>query len=29
MPISGRVLMFDGRDFYAHHRRWNLARATG
>jgi hypothetical protein len=25
LPLSGRVLVFDGHDFYAHHRRWNLA----
>jgi Peptidase family M23 len=25
LPIRGRVLVFDGHDFYAHHRRWNLA----
>jgi hypothetical protein len=25
LPLRGRVLVFDGHDFYAHHRRWNLA----
>jgi len=25
LPLGGRVLVFDGHDFYAHHRRWNLA----
>jgi hypothetical protein len=25
LPLRGRLLVFDGHDFYAHHRRWNLA----
>jgi hypothetical protein len=25
LPLRGRVLVFDGHEFYAHHRRWNLA----
>ncbi len=25
LPLAGRVLVFDGHDYYAHHRRWNLA----
>jgi hypothetical protein len=25
LPLRGRILVFDGHDFYAHHRRWNLA----
>ena len=25
VPLRGRVLVFDGHDFYSHHRRWNLA----
>jgi hypothetical protein len=25
LPLRGRVLVFDGHDFYSHHRRWNLA----
>ncbi len=25
LPVRGRLLVFDGHDLYAHHRRWNLA----
>lgn len=25
LPLAGRSIVFDGHDFHAHHRRWNLA----
>ena len=28
LPLHGRVILIDGHDFYAHHRRWNLAHAV-